>query len=246
MHPRSLALPLLLSSLALLVGCRTHHYLVVREGAALHASAQGDEVLEQLPRYHHEPLAGDPEADEGGRVPVTFRGRAGWVDPAAVRLFSYLDPEVDGGEERAEVIAEQLRAVQVDTEGGEWSPDQREAVKKGEIRQGMSKDQVELAWGWPVTVEPGARSGGERWIYRSRRQARVEKHASHDSWMGCASNWDDPWCTCWHPGWRWGGCRLHRGGWTEVRLPVIEERRVEFDAAGRVTEVDVRRYLDPT
>jgi hypothetical protein len=31
-----------------------------------------------------------------------------------------------------------------------------------------------------------------------------------------------------------------------VRLPVIEERRVEFDAAGRVTEVDVRRYLDPT
>lgn len=244
MHPwRRAASLFALLLLPALSGCRSHHYLVVQEGAALHAAPQGDEVLEQLPRYHHERLAAAPEADHG-RIPVTYRGKAGWVDPAAVRVFDYLDPDVDGGEDRSEVLAQQLRSAQVESEGGEWSPDQREAVKKGEVAQGMTKGQVELAWGWPVTVEPGARSGGERWIYKERRQARVDRHA--DAATGCASSWDDPWCSCWHPGWRWGGCRLHRGGWTEVRLPVIEERRVEFDAAGRVTAIDVRRYLDPT
>lgn len=244
-HPgmgrRGLERLVLLAGALLLSGCHTHHYLVVQDGAPLYAAPVGDEELARLPRFHHQPLPEAPRREQG-RVELRYRGRTGWVAPGAVRLFTYLHPDLDGGEERAEAVGRELRALQVETQGQGWSEPVQEAVKAGEVRRGMTRDQVELAWGWPVTVEGGGQ-GGERWVYRVRSEASFDRWQPYDPWCGGPFPWNDPWCGA---GWRWGGCHrpLYGGGWAHTVVPVIEERRVEFDAAGKVATVEVRAYVD--
>ena len=233
-----------LLAVACLAGCQTQHYLVSRE-APFYAGPAGEDVLTSLPAFHHEALPGAPE-EQGGRIEITYRGERGWVAREDVRLFSYLDPALDDGEDRAETVQRELRVAQVAHEGGEWSHGVREAVEAGEVQEGMTRAQVELAWGWPATVEAGSQAGGERWIYRVRGQALLRSGPTWDPWWGWSLGqpcWDDPWCSCGHPGWRWGGCRMHQS-WARATVPVVEERRVEFDANGRVVHLDRRRWLD--
>lgn len=231
-------------ALLALSGCQTHHYLVTRE-APLYAAPRGQEQVGRVPAYHHESLPGDP-SEEAGRVEVVYQGQRGWVPCEDVHLFAYLDPSLDEGEDRSRVVQRELRVAQVHAEGGQWSAGVRDAVSAGEVQEGMTRNQVELAWGWPTTVEPGAQPNGECWVFRVRGQALLSSLPGWDSWSGWSLGqpcWDDPWCSCGQPGWRWGGCRMHQS-WARATVPVVEERRVEFDAAGRAVKIERRRWMD--
>jgi hypothetical protein len=237
-------LALTLAALAL-AGCHTHHYVVLEE-APLYADARGDRVLATLPRYHHEALREAPET-VAGRVALGFRGRRGYAPRSAVRLFRYLDPGWDGGEEKRAAIRDALRDAQVRAEGSEWSAGVQDAVRRGEVHAGMTRQQVELAWGWPLTVEPDPRSGGERWIYRTQRTETLHRFLSDPFSYPSASlslGYYGRSYGCERFAGRYGTWAWPRSGWVELRLEVTEERTVVIDPDGEVLGVRIRRYLN--
>jgi outer membrane protein assembly factor BamE (lipoprotein component of BamABCDE complex) len=236
---------LLVAAAALgLVACAEHHYIVRAESVPLYGSPDGDDVVATLPRYHHEPLDDDPEDDEApGRWRVTYRGEEGWVPRQGVRTFDYLDPAWDGGDEKRAVVGRELREAQLDVVGRDWPAGQRAAVRAARVEPGMTRQQVELAWGWPTTVEGLAT--GDRWVWReagTRREHRwVEPYPTWGlyggwrgtGWPGCP---DDLW---WTAGGGW------RGAWVTVDVPVVHEKVVEFDPeTGLVRAADERTLLD--
>jgi hypothetical protein len=222
-------------AVGLLVGCHSHHYVVLDE-APLYASAGSSEEVARLPRYHHEELGEEPEP-RNGRVAVRYRGQVGYAPASAVRVFSYLDPALDEGDDRQETIQRELREAQLADLGGGWDADVVEAVRDGEVTRGMTRRQVELAWGWPATVRAGS-AGGERWIYYHDTYETVQRYVA-DAWAYPSSY--SP-----YAGFHWaavGRRGFYCDGWIDVRLPVTEERVVELDARGRVAQVHVRRFL---
>ncbi len=217
-----------------LAGCRAHHYVVVEDGAPLYAGAQDDEVLTRLRRLHHEPLRGEPLGAHG-RVRVSYGGAVGYAPLHAVKTFDYLDPVFDGGESRDAAIARALREAEVEAVGRGWSPRVREAVREGEVVRGMTRRQVEAAWGWPTTIERAPGPGAERWVYRSRT-TRLVRHRSEALWAG-----DDIWGAYPDPiAWSMWRDQTASGGWITIHVPIVYERVVVIDAAGRVEKVTTR------
>ncbi|MCO5169856.1 MAG: hypothetical protein M9894_26260 [Planctomycetes bacterium] len=225
---------LALATLLLVQGCRAPHYVVVEDDAPLYADAQGDEVLARMRRHRHAPLDARPDA-EVARVALTYDGQAGWAERRAVRVFDYLHPVLDDGADRTRAIRRELRELQLAELGAEWSTDDVAAIRSERVLPGMTRTQVEVAWGWPVSVEATGAPGGERWVYRDARITAVRR------WV------DSPWT---HVGAAEGGWTGRADdarsypAWVTVRVPVTIERVVEFDEAGKVVRVQVRRYLD--
>lgn len=124
-------------------------------------------MLARMPRYHHEPLDERPEA-QAARVPITFEGKEGWAERRSIRTFDYLHPALDEGQSRDKAIRRELRELQLADLGAEWSHDDVAAIRAERVLPGMTRLQVEVAWGWPVSVESTGAPGGERWVYRSR------------------------------------------------------------------------------
>jgi outer membrane protein assembly factor BamE (lipoprotein component of BamABCDE complex) len=215
------------------VGCRSPHYVVIEDDAPLYATPQGDEVVARMPRYHHEPLEDRP-GSSAVRVPVTFEGQAGWAERNSIRTFDYLHPTLDDGQSREKAIRREVRELQLAELGSEWSNDDVAAIRAERVRPGMTRTQVEVAWGWPVSVESTGAPGGERWVYRDCQVTPVRR------WV------ESPWSTMrgagasigHHDDWR------QYPAWVTVRVPVTIERVVEFDERGEVTRVQQRRYLD--
>lgn len=221
-------------AVALLVtGCHASHYVVVDAETPLYRDAGGDEVVAHMPRYHHEPLDAAPE--EGAtRVAVSFSGQRGFADVQHLRVFDYLNPVLDDGADRARTIRREVRELQLADLGGDWNVNDVAAIRAERILPGMTRTQVEVAWGWPVSVEAGA-TGGERWVYRDSQVTAVRRWA------------DNPWATTWGSDPEWVGHRAdgrHYPSWVTVRVPVTVERIVEFDPDGKVMRVQLRRYLD--
>ncbi|RMG09564.1 MAG: hypothetical protein D6731_19250 [Planctomycetota bacterium] len=235
-----------------LVACHRVHYVALEE-APLYAGPEGELRIATLPRFHHEPLAGRPRV-VGDRLALPFEGQRGWVPRRAVRLVEALHPRWDGGEDEGRAVGHALRDAQVRAYGGDWDPVLREAVRRGQVRVGMTRRQVEVAWGWPLTVEPLSGGGGERWLYRSRRE-EILRGDVRDPTLGwgwspgtgpfvpgpCGEPLPSlrPWA--WSRPWAWDGLRA---GWVELRLEVVEERAVVFGPDGRVRDLRVRRLLD--
>lgn len=216
-------------------GCRSPHYVVIQDQAPLYADAQGDEVVARMPRYHHEPLEERP-ASGSTRVALTFAGVTGWAERESIRTFDYLDPVLDDGQSRDQAIRREVRELQLAELGSEWSNDDVAAIRAERVLPGMSRMQVEVAWGWPVSVEPTGAPGGERWVYRDSQVAPVRR------WV------ESPWTST--SGADMSSSIGHRDEWRQypawvtVRVPVTIERIVEFDEQGKVARVQVRRYLD--
>lgn len=66
------------------------------------------------------------------------------------------------------------------------------SVRRGEVREGMSKDAVFLAWGQPDRVAKGRRDGKnrERWSYTQYEQVQ---HFGYGGGLGFAGGgWYDP------------------------------------------------------
>lgn len=224
----------LLLALLIAPGCHTPHYVVVEDQAPLYGADEGDEVIARLPRYAHADLEDEPDPD-ARRVRVTHEGRAGWADRSSVRVFEFLHPFLDDGADRDRVIRREVRELQLADLGEGWDDDAVEAIRNERVIVGMTRTQVEVAWGWPVTVEPGPH-GGERWIYRESVMKRMRRFADSTSTR--------TWGASPQP---WGADREdvpNYPAWVTVRVPVTIERIVEFDEAGTVTKVKVRRYLD--
>ncbi len=216
-----------------LCGCRVDHYMVVEDQVPLYATATGEQVVARLPRYYHEALEDEPE-EIAERVQVRYRGKVAFAPRRAVRTFDYLHPALDGGDGRHAEVARVLREEQLDDVGRGWPRRIQEAVREGEVQHGMTRRQVELAWGWPTTVRKGPGPGEERWIYSSRTR-RLVHHRTEGLWYG-GTSWGlypDP--LAWH----WVDGRAD-GGWITLRLPVIRERVVSLGPDGRVRHVDVR------
>jgi len=238
--PRAAAL----LAVGLLAGCTTHHYVVVRDGAALYDAPAGGRAIATMPRYHNQPLDEEPEA-AGGRVRLEYAGRRGWAARDAVRVFGYLDPDLDDGADQAETVRRELRELQIDDLGGDWDPAVVAAVRDERVLPGMTRQQVEVAWGWPTDVEGGPEPGGETWVYRTRTTKRVRRWA--DATRGVSAwgptywggPWDDyPWRGSYHPYWGRGfGPGYYGPATVTYRVPVEVVTRVEFDADGAVRRV---------
>ena len=168
----------------LLSACSQTPYLVRGEGVPLYVSPSGGETLATLPRFHHEPLDPDDAEAAGARVRIPFRGQIGYAPRRGLELFNYLDPDLDGGDDRRGTIQERLRLAQVDAYGEDWDPAVAEAARAGEIVRGMTPRQVEIAWGWPTRTEP-APSGGQAWIYESERVVPVAVFMA-GGWQPCS------------------------------------------------------------
>ena len=253
-------------------GCQTHHYVVREAETPVYASPHGDDVVATLPRYHHAPLPDDP--DERGRIRVEVDGHSGYLDRGDVALIAYRDPDWDDGRERSSVLNRTLRELRVDHQGDDWAPEIAQAVRDGRVEPGMTREQVETAWGWPVDVQP-TQAGGERWVYRQHRPETVSVTSTEcrPSWRFTywANVWGDrprgpwrygrsslrwraaTWTDCDTPGWRWRTSPLWTYDWTwhgdtaqaRVRLPVVVEYTVEFSPQGIVQSTQTRRYLEP-
>lgn len=233
---RRLTQALLLLSL---VGCSTQHYLVTEE-TPLFAGPTGERVVAKVPRYHHDVLSeeADPSA---ARVPVVFQGKAGYAKRSALRIFSYLSPAIDDGEDRGETIGRELRELQLAHIGKAWPTHLREAIRDQQVLRGMTARMVEVAWGWPSTVEAGASAGAVRWVYRHDDVEVVQKFVG-DPWSASGLYAPDAafgWRGIGGGHWRYG----LNNGYASIRFPVTEERTVHLDAKGRVSRVTVRRYL---
>jgi outer membrane protein assembly factor BamE (lipoprotein component of BamABCDE complex) len=222
-------------AVALLVsGCHASHYVVLEADTPLYRDATGDDVLTHMPRYHHEPLEAEPEAG-APRIALSFGGQTGFAERARVRVFDYLHPALDDGADRARAVRREVRELQLADLGGDWNTSDVEAIRAERILPGMTRTQVEVAWGWPVSVEATAQGGGERWVYRDSQVTAVRRWA------------DNPWATTWGSDPAWVGHHddaRQYPSWVTVRVPLTVERIVEFDADGKVVRVQMRRYLD--
>lgn len=213
---------------ALMSGCKVQEYVVSRDEVPLYATPSLDKVVEKLPLGHHERVVDD---DPGaGIVKIVYNGRTGFARKSDVRLCKYRHPELDEGADRDETMGRAVRDVAVGHAGGAWPDDIRDAIRDGRVQDGMTREHVELAWGWPRTIEPLSNPvGGERWIYRRR---------GYESFDGTSA-----------ASRRFRPVRAPAGSWgldspaTYYRLPVIEERVVEF-ADKSVSRSYVRRYYD--
>lgn len=222
-----------LATLALLAvfasGCRVHEYVVARDEVPLYATPQCDKVVERMPLGHHERL--EDTDDAHGLVKVTYNGRTGYAKKSDLKVLSYMHPELDEGLDREETVGHAVRDVTVRSVGKDWDDDTKDAIRDGRVVDGMTREQVELAWGWPRTIEPLANpTGGERWIYRRRGYECL------DSTMAPTRRFRPAHVA--QPG-PWG---LESQG-AYYRLPVIEERVVEFQG-NKVSRSYVRRYYD--
>lgn len=217
----------LLSVLA--CGCQVHEYVVAHDEVPLYATPGCDRVVERMPLGHHERVEGAD--DDHGVVKVTFNGRTGYAKKSDVNLLSYVHPELDEGQDREETVGRAVRDVTVSSAGKDWGDDTKEAIRDGRVLDGMTREQVELAWGWPRTIEPLANpSGGERWIYRRRGYEYL------DSVSGSSHRFRPS---------RYAACGPYafESGGAYYRLPVVEEKIVEF-RDGKVARSYVRRYYD--
>ena len=229
---RAAAILALLTGALALAGCHTSHYVVLRDRTPLYAAVDSEQVLAELPLYHHEPL--DADEQENGRVRLRYRDLEGYAPRGGVRLFSYLDPGLDGGVERDQALQRELREAQLSALGEGWPADTVRAIRAEEVLVGMSRRQVELAWGWPVDVEPGEEPDEERWVYKVRTH-EVVRHYLDDPWpthpwgaLPSSYSWQ------WHPRWA-------NQGWVAIRIPFIEERTVTIGPEGTVTGIRVER-----
>ena len=51
-----------------------------------------------------------------------------------------------------EVVVSMVRDVTVKAAGKDWNDDVKDAVRDGRVTDNMTREQVELAWGWPRTT----------------------------------------------------------------------------------------------
>jgi hypothetical protein len=212
-----------------LSGCRIHEYVVARDEVPLYDTPRCEKVVDRMPLGHHERIS--ESDDEGGVLRVVYNGRTGYARSTDLKLLAYMHPELDEGVDREEKVGRAVRDVTVGAAGKDWTDDMKSAIRDGRVVDGMTREQVELSWGWPRTIEPLANpTGGERWIYRRRGFECL------DSSMGPTHRFRPARYA--QPG-PWG---LESAG-AYYRLPVVEERVVEFqnDKVGRSY---VRRYYD--
>lgn len=232
MMKRALLVPVLL-----LLGCTSDHYMIVGPETPLYVTPDGDRVMARIPRFHHEPLP-DGVVRANGRLRLVYKGKIGFAEQERVRVFSYLNPGLDGGVDRDEVVSRELREAMLASVGKSWPAHIRAAIRRKQVLRGMTRRMVEVAWGWPLTVKPGPAKGEQLWVYREEK-VEVRHELVQDLWWNMYS--PHPfgyWRT--HAGPHWS---THGYGYMEVRIPVIEERIVTMSAKGRVEKVVVRRFL---
>jgi len=210
----------MLGVFVLLVGCRVHEYVVTGDEVPLYSTPALDGVVARMPLGHHEAIE---KTTDGAALKVRFGAREGWARKKDVKELSYLDPTLDGGADREQTVGAAVREALASKTGQEWPAPVRAAVRDGRVAEGMTREQVELAWGWPASIEPlSVPAGGERWVWKHRGYEYPE--------LGDRSfrpiYVPDPWARERY-----------------YRLAAIELRYVEF-ADGRVTRTYVRHYYD--
>lgn len=143
--------------LALAAGCSTNYEGIVRtEDAPLYSDASKTVVIGRMKRLDDVYLG--HSAPEGDPVKAKWRDLKGFANRADLRLFAH--PNNDYA--RGYAIAQNRREVIL--EGKDWPPEVKQAVRENRIENGMTKEQVELAWGRPSAVQP-LPGGGEQWIF---------------------------------------------------------------------------------
>lgn len=143
-----------------LSACSTnYHYIVRTEDAPLYADETRSMIIARMERFEdgyigHSPPEGDP-------IEIEYRGIEGWANREDLRIFAY--PNNDYA--RAEAVA--LNRREVILEGKDWPPSIKQAIRESRLEKGMTREQVELAWGHATHVSPIAPQdgGGERWVF---------------------------------------------------------------------------------
>jgi len=105
------------------------------------------------------------------------------------------------------------------------TPADQSSVRRGEIREGMTKDAVYLALGRPARVHQGKRGGRdlERWSYNSYEPVYTH-HFGFGGYWGAGCGYHDPYY--------WGG--------PSIDYVPVEGTQVEF-VGGKVVGFTLRR-----
>jgi hypothetical protein len=236
---------LLLAALALVAsGCTTSwHAIVVRDGAPLYADDDRERVIGHLDRLDHATLG--RFRPDGDPVAVKTGGRRGFANRSDLRVFS-----VDRDRDDVREVVFRVRR-DVDLEGRDWPQSVKRAIRQDRVERGMTREQVELAWGRPSSAR-SLPEGGERWDFE-RAVLDITDHVDWTRYPGGSA---------FHAGYGWGGWGWGYGGrrgwyggpafgwtytwpaWETVRTRVVHEstvrRSVTFDAEGRVVGFDAR------
>jgi hypothetical protein len=205
-------------------GCTNYGYIVRREGAPLYADAQRSAVIGRLERLadgyigHSEP--------EGDPVRIRYRDQKGWADRSDLRLFKYRNDD----DSRYHAVFFNRREVIL--EGKDWPAPFKQAVRESRVENGMTKDMVELAWGYPTSTR-ALEAGGERWTFE-RRRYDVYDDVVYDYDPGGYSHfyWGfGPW----GPGWGYGyAFPVYEPRYYRTYYARTERRTVTFGADGKV------------
>ncbi len=145
-------------------GCTDYHYIVRTEDAPLYADEYRSSIIERMERLSDGHIGhGEPEGDP---IEIEYAGREGWANREDLLIVSF--PHGDYG-----AADESIRRArrEIILEGKEWPAEAKQAIREDRLLQGMTKEQVQLAWGRPTSIRPlapapGGAPGGEAWTYQ--------------------------------------------------------------------------------
>lgn len=145
---------------ALLVsGCAQVHGIIRTEGAPLFADAAGRHPIDHLDKLAYVDVLSDPDEDP---LEVEGNGRRAFCHRDDVWLYRCPDDR-----SHASLLRRQRREVILAEKP--WGPEIKQAIRSDQLRVGMTREMVSLAWGLPASVDRSPDTEVERWTFERRR-----------------------------------------------------------------------------
>jgi hypothetical protein len=174
---RSARLGILVGAALLLLaaGCSTNYDGIVRvEDAPLFGDESRTIVIARMKRFDDVYLG--HSAPESNPLKAKWHDLKGYANAQDLRIFSY--PNNDYA--RGYAVAQNRREVVL--EGKDWPEPTKQAIRENRIENGMTKEQVELAWGRPNSVRP-LPPAGEQWVW-DRNEVFARDEVAYYGWPG--------------------------------------------------------------
>ncbi|HVY62607.1 MAG TPA: hypothetical protein VHF22_13185, partial [Planctomycetota bacterium] len=148
-------------------------------------------------------------------------------DRSDLRIFKYHNDD----ESRYRAVFFNRREVIL--EGKSWAPSVKQAIRENRVENGMTKEMVELAWGYPTSTQ-ALEAGGERWTF-DRRRYEVVDDVAYDYYPGGFGHfyWG---FGRWGPGWGYAyEFPFYEPRYYRTYYAHTERRTVTFGPDGKVT-----------
>ena len=166
---KAFALIMLAAVLCLGAGCKSYHYIVRTNGAPLYEDDDRREIATKMERLE-DGVVKDLDEDP---VKIRYRGMTGYANRKDIRVF-----RCDEREARNHDHTVFWNRREVHLEGKDWPEGVKQAIRDSRVENGMTREQVELAWGRPTGTQ-SLEGGAEKWTF-TRTKWNVHEDVHYD------------------------------------------------------------------